>query len=177
MKKLISLFIAFSTMLVLLCSWTVTASAKTTPAYKIVDINSSKVITNRSDYYDVVGGKKIKFHLGYSIGGAVINIDTNSKQLFSQAYDVKKAAEIIQKNVIFAYTIRDNNNKIIASGSAKYGDTIKVPGNSLQKRRVYITSQLLNDGSNINVNNNSKQYAKSTNAVLAATNGRYCIEY
>ncbi len=154
-----------------------TAFASKTSPYYIVSLESGNKIKSRKDYYDVSGGKKIKFHLSYQDSGTYINIDPNSSG-YDKALEtgVKKAANILRKDVRFDYLIYNAKGKLVASGgSIGCTGTIKVPGNSSQKYKVYITSRLINDGSNIYVKNGS-QYAKG-DGIAAAKNGRYCIEY
>lgn len=160
MKKLLSMILVVLIMSASCFVFAPNASAKTTPWYKISDINNNKV-TSRTDYYDIKGNKTIKFEFAYVNSGCVF------PNLFKSAYDDE--AYIVKSKVRFDYKIY-RNGKIIKSGSGlDYNDTIKISGNFAKTCRVYITSYFTANGKTL-YNRGNILYAKGVGAEAV----RYC---
>ncbi len=155
MKKTIKRLISLTLTMILMvsCCFCVapTASAATTPNYKIADISSSNKVTSRTDYYDIKGNKKIAFEFAYENSGCIF------PNLFKSAF--ADEANILKSCVRFDYKIY-RNGKLLKSGTGlKYDDTIKITGNTLRTCRVYITSYFVSNGKTLYTKNGSL-YAK-----------------
>ena len=167
LKKLTSIILAMVLIVSGCIGFSVSASAKTTPWYKIVTVNGNK-ITACKDYYDIKGNKTIKFEFAYVNSGIVY------PNLFKSAYTDESA--LTKKDVRFSYKVY-RNNKLVDSGSnLKYNSTIKIKGNTFKTCRVYVTSTFVSDGKDI-CKNGKTVYARTINAKSTVQYIRYRISY
>ena len=152
MKKTISLFLVLTIVFSSCFIFGATASAATTPWYKISDIDSNNKVTSRTDYYDIKGNKTISFCFAYNNSGAKYS------NIFKSC--LSDQISILKSSTRFDYKVY-RNNKLIKSGNGlRYNDTIKITGNTLKTCRVYITSYFVSNGKTLYTRNNNL-YAKS----------------
>ena len=156
MKKSISLLLVLTIVFSSCFMFGATASAATTPWYKIADIDSRNKVTSRTDYYDIKGNKTISFCFAYK------NCGCEYPNLFKTGF--KSQISNIENCVRFDYKVYRNGKLVKRGNNLKYNQKITIDKNFLKTCRVYITSYFVSNG---------KAFYTKNKGLYAATSIRY----